>query len=106
MPGLTTQSFSDGRRAPLTYYRHINLANATRDELEQLAEACKPTSSDMNKKALTDGPGKMDFGSFAPLLVPGQTNLVKVRDRDEMVNAFVPLASRETLYKTLYVVSV
>jgi hypothetical protein len=32
----------------------------------------------MNKKAMTDGPAKMDLGSFSPLLVPVQTNLVKV----------------------------
>ena len=64
--------------APLTYHRRIDLANATRDGLEQLAEACEPTSSDMNKKAMMDGPAKMDPGSFAPLLVPGQTSLVKV----------------------------
>jgi len=34
----------------------------------------------MNKKAMTDDsePSKMDSGSFAPLLVPVQTNLVKV----------------------------
>jgi hypothetical protein len=59
-------------------YRRIDLANATRDELEQLAQACEPTSSEMNKKAMKDGPAKMDLESFAPLLVPGQTNLVKV----------------------------
>jgi hypothetical protein len=46
--------------------------------LEQLAEACEPTSSDMNKKSMTNGPAKMDLGSFAPLLVPVQTNLVNV----------------------------
>jgi hypothetical protein len=32
----------------------------------------------VNKKARTDGPAKMDLGSFAPLLVPVQTNLTKV----------------------------
>src|SRR6266404_7152757 len=70
-------------RAPLTYYRHINLANATFDELEQLTQACEPTYFDVIKKAKTkkvkmNGPGKMDPGSFAPLLVPVQTNLTKV----------------------------
>jgi hypothetical protein len=65
--------------ADLLYnYRRINLANATCNELEQLAEACEPTSSDMNKKAMMDGPAKMDPGSFALPLVPVQTNLVKV----------------------------
>jgi hypothetical protein len=82
MPGSTTLSFSDiGHESPaglLLYYRRIDLANATRDELEQLAQACEPTSSDMNKKAMKDEPAKMDLESFAPLLVPGQTNLVKV----------------------------
>jgi hypothetical protein len=32
----------------------------------------------VNKKAMTDEPAKMDVGSFAPLLVPVQTNLAKV----------------------------
>lgn len=75
MPGST---WTSDTRAPLTYYRRINLANATCNELEQLAEACEPTSSDMNKKAMMDGPAKMDPGSFALPLVPVQTNLVKV----------------------------
>jgi len=70
-------------RAPLTYYRHINLANATFDELEQLTQACEPTYFDVIKKAKTkkvkmNGPGKMDSGSFSPLLVPVQTNLMKI----------------------------
>ena len=64
--------------APLIYYRRIDLANATCDELEQLVGACEHTSSDVDKNAMTDGPAKMDPGSFAPLLVPVQTNLVKV----------------------------
>ena len=68
-----------GAKAPLTFCcRHIDLANATRDELEQLYKACEPTSSDMNKKAKTDGPAKMDLGSFSPLLAPVQTNLVNI----------------------------
>ncbi|KAN0105590.1 hypothetical protein V8E52_010884 [Russula decolorans] len=33
---------------------------------------------DMNKKATADEPAKMDLGSFAPLLVPVQTNLMKI----------------------------
>ena len=32
----------------------------------------------MNTKSMTNGPAKMDLGLFAPLLVPAQTNLVKV----------------------------
>jgi hypothetical protein len=81
MPGSTTLSFSviwHESPADLLYCRRIDLANATCDELEQLVEACEPTSSDTNKKAMTDEPAKMDPGSFAPLLVPVQTNLVKV----------------------------
>ena len=31
-----------------------------------------------NKKVVTDGPAKMDLGSFAPLLVPSQTKLLKI----------------------------
>src|SRR6266478_1389532 len=69
--------------ADLFYDRRIDLANATFDELEQLAQACEPTSFDVKKKAAKkkakmNGPGKMDPGSFAPLLVPVQTNLTKV----------------------------
>ena len=71
-------SLTSDTNAPLTCFRHIDLANATCDELEKLAEACGSTSSDTNKKAMTDGQVKMDLGSFAPLLVPFQTNLVNV----------------------------
>jgi hypothetical protein len=76
MPGL---SFSDIRHgAMLIYYRRIDLANATCDELEQLVGACEHTSSDVDKNAMTDEPAKMGPGSFAPLLVPVQTDLAKV----------------------------
>lgn len=86
MPGLTTLSFSDigylDESLADLYYRRIDLANATFDELEQLAEACKPSSPKTKKRKtrrnMMDRPAKMDLGSFAPLLVPVQTNLAKV----------------------------
>lgn len=48
--------------------------------MRQLAEACEPTSSDMDKKpeSMTNGPAKMELRSFSPLLALDQTNLVKV----------------------------
>jgi len=62
------------------------LANASFDELEQLAQACEPTSSSgVTGEAMTamdqlqDGKVvKMDPGRVAPLLMPVQTELVKI----------------------------
>jgi len=64
------------------------LANASFDELEQLAQACEPTfSSGVTGEGeamtamdqLQDGKVvKMDPGRFAPLLMPVQTELVKI----------------------------
>jgi hypothetical protein len=45
--------------------RHINLANATPDEVEQLTQACGPV-------------GKMDSECFSPMLDPFHTELVKI----------------------------
>ena len=62
------------------------MANASFDELEQLAQACEPTSSSgvtgetmTATDQLQDGKVvKMDPGRFAPLLMPVQTELVKI----------------------------
>jgi hypothetical protein len=62
------------------------LANASFNELEQLAQACQPASlSGVTGEAMTatdqlqDGKVvKMDPGRFAPLLMPDQTELVKI----------------------------
>lgn len=62
--------------------RHINFANATIDELEQLSQACEPASFGVNKEDVLDETyrkaGKMDSGYFAPLLDPIQTGLLKI----------------------------
>ncbi|KAF8464538.1 hypothetical protein DFH94DRAFT_395841 [Russula ochroleuca] len=61
--------------------RYINLANATPDELEQLTQACEPTSFGKKHEVL-DGtyrkPGKMDSERFAPMLDPLHTDLMKI----------------------------
>jgi hypothetical protein len=49
----------------LIFYRHINLANATPDEVEQLTLACEPA-------------GKMDSECFSPMLDLFHTDLVKI----------------------------
>jgi len=36
------------------------------------------TYFDVNKKAKMKGPGQMNWGSFSPLLVPVQTNLMEI----------------------------
>jgi hypothetical protein len=66
----------------ISYHRHIDLANATFDELEQLAQACEPPSVGVNEDTVMDNSyreaGKMAPECFAPLLVPVQTSLVKI----------------------------
>lgn len=52
--------------------RHINFANATPDELEQLTQACEPASSGDCKA------GMMDSGSFSPILEPFHTDLMEI----------------------------
>jgi hypothetical protein len=67
----------------------IDLVDAPFNELDQLALLCEPTSLgvDEDSEAMTatdqlyrdnDKVGKMNPGSFSPLLVPVQTNLVKI----------------------------
>jgi hypothetical protein len=63
-------------------HRHINLANATPDELEQLTHACEPASFGVNKEDVLDETyrkaGKLDSECFAPLLDPVRTDLSKI----------------------------
>ena len=62
-------------------FRHINFANATPDELDQLAQACEPASSSVNKEDVLDETyrkaGQMDSDYFSPSLDPVQTGLLK-----------------------------
>ncbi|KAH9953972.1 hypothetical protein BC827DRAFT_1272992 [Russula dissimulans] len=57
--------------------RHIDLAHASSDELEQLAQACEPTAfgvgDETSVKART-----MDVGRFAPMFEPDRTSLEKI----------------------------
>ncbi|KAH9953971.1 hypothetical protein BC827DRAFT_1272991 [Russula dissimulans] len=59
--------------------RHIDLAHAPFNELEQLAQACEPTAfgvdSDYESSVKA---GKMDVGRFAPLLALDHTGLDKL----------------------------
>jgi len=59
--------------------RHINLAHASLDELEQLAQACKPiafgTGDDHESSVRA---GQMDVGRFVPMLAPDHTILEKL----------------------------
>jgi hypothetical protein len=68
--------------ADILCHRHINLANATPDELEQLTQACEPASFGVNKEDVLDETyrkaGKLDLGCFAPLLDPVHTDLSKI----------------------------
>jgi hypothetical protein len=68
--------------ADILCHRHINLANATPDELEQLTHACEPASFGVNKEDVLDETyrkaGKLDSECFAPLLDPVRTDLSKI----------------------------
>jgi hypothetical protein len=62
---------------------HVDFANATSNELEQLAQACEPASFSLNDEDDLDGTyhkaGKMDSDlSSTPLVAPEQTDRVKV----------------------------
>ncbi len=62
--------------------RHIDFANATFSQLEQLVQACEPASFGLNDKDVIDETyrkaGKMDSELFATPLVPEHTDLVRV----------------------------
>lgn len=64
------------------HYRHINLAKATRDELEQLAQACEPASFGKKHENVFDETyrkaGKMDPECFASSLDLFHTDLMKI----------------------------
>ena len=63
-------------------HRHINLANATPDELEQLTQACEPASFGKKHENVFDETyrkaGKLDAGCFSPILDPFRTDLIKI----------------------------
>jgi hypothetical protein len=62
--------------------RHVNLANATPDEIEQLTQVCEPAISDHSKEEVTNETRrkrrKIESKSFSPLLVPRHTDLIKI----------------------------
>jgi len=59
--------------------RHINLAHASLNELEQLAQACEPTAFDVDDaEGSSVKAGKMDAGRFALMLAPDHTILEKL----------------------------
>lgn len=64
------------------HYRHINLAKATPDELEQLAQACEPASFGKKHENVFDETyrkaGKMDPECFASSLDLFHTDLMKI----------------------------
>jgi len=69
----------------LTFFsnRHVNLASATHDEVEQLTQACEPASFGVNKEDVLDETyrkaGRIDTERFAPLLDPPvHTDLLKI----------------------------
>jgi hypothetical protein len=62
--------------------RHVNLANATPEELEQLTQFCEHTSTDHSKEEVTDETRrkrrKIESNGFSPFLVPQLTDLIKI----------------------------
>jgi len=63
--------------------RHVNLAGATPDELEQLTQVCEPASFGVNKEDVLDETyrkaGRIDLDRFAPMLdPPAHTDLLKI----------------------------
>ncbi|KAH9966986.1 hypothetical protein BJV74DRAFT_954321 [Russula compacta] len=60
----------------------INLADATLDELEGLAQACEPASFGLNKEDVSDetyrNAGKIDLEGFSSTLDLAQTDLIKI----------------------------
>jgi hypothetical protein len=74
-------SRKSGRASLTLYRRHIDLANATFNELDQLAQACQPTSLSVVEEGTTNEPyckvRKMDSGCYASVLAPDKTGLGK-----------------------------
>lgn len=83
MLGSTSLDFSNDLESFSDFLvRHINLANATLDELEQLAQACETASFGVDKKDVLDETyrkaGKMDSDQFSPIRDPAQTDLIRI----------------------------
>ena len=84
MPGSRTREYSGDLKSVADFLRlrHINLANATLDELEQLTQACDPASFGVNEKEVLDETyrkaGKMDTERFALVLDLPQTDLITI----------------------------
>jgi hypothetical protein len=69
-------------RINYSHHRHINLANATPEKLEQLAQACEPASFGLKQECVLDETyrkaGKMDSESFCSALDLSHTDLVNI----------------------------
>jgi hypothetical protein len=85
MLGMRIMGFSGDLEAnwsTFLSYRHINLANATFDELEQLAQSCLPASFGVNDKEVLDETyrkaGTMDLERFGLQLHLEQTDLMEI----------------------------
>jgi 2OG-Fe(II) oxygenase superfamily len=65
-----------------SHHRHINLANATPEKLEQLAQVCEPASFGLKKECVLDETyrkaGKMDSEWFSSTLDLSHTDLMKI----------------------------
>jgi hypothetical protein len=59
-------------------HRHVNLANATPEELEQLAQICEPAISDQVADETRRKRRKIESNSVSPWLVPHHTDLIKI----------------------------
>ena len=71
MSGMVLESFT-GRSFLPGIISKINLAKATKEELERLTNACQPATFGVNNEDVHDESyrkaGKMDFGNFATSL--------------------------------------
>jgi hypothetical protein len=69
-------------QADILCRRYINLVNPAPDELEQLTQACEPASFGVKQENVLDETyrkaGKMDSESFATVLDPSNTDLIKI----------------------------
>ena len=74
LPGskMETPKFSERKGRLLTFlvFRHINFANATPDELEQLTQACQVPNE--------FHAGNMDSERFSSLMDPYRTDLIRI----------------------------
>jgi len=72
----TPNSWNFGRLLTFLVVRHINLANATHDELEQLTQACQVF--DEAQVLAHFKVGNMDSECFSSSLDPYRTDLIKI----------------------------